>query len=48
MSSSITRHNACKAPPPSAEFALKDIAAAHALSQTGHAIGKIALYVGQP
>lgn len=31
-----------------AEFALKDIAKAHALSQTGHAVGKIALYVGQP
>ena len=31
-----------------AEFALKDIAAAHNLSQTGHATGKIALYVGKP
>ncbi|HLP96950.1 MAG TPA: NADP-dependent oxidoreductase [Sideroxyarcus sp.] len=31
-----------------AEFALKDIAKAHALSQSGHAVGKIALYVGQP
>jgi NADPH:quinone reductase-like Zn-dependent oxidoreductase len=31
-----------------AEFALKDIAKAHALSQTGRAVGKIALYVGQP
>lgn len=31
-----------------AEFALKDIVNAHALSQTGHAVGKIALYVGQP
>ncbi len=31
-----------------AEFALKDIAQAHALSETGHAVGKIALYVGQP
>lgn len=31
-----------------AEFALKDIAEAHALSQSGHAVGKIALYVGQP
>jgi NADPH:quinone reductase-like Zn-dependent oxidoreductase len=31
-----------------AEFALKDIARAHALSQSGHAAGKIALYVGQP
>ena len=31
-----------------AEFALKDIQQAHALSETGHASGKIALYVGQP
>lgn len=31
-----------------AEFALSDIAKAHALSQSGHAAGKIALYVGQP
>lgn len=31
-----------------AEFALSDIAKAHALSQSGHASGKIALYVGQP
>ena len=31
-----------------AEFALKDIAKAHAFSQSGHAVGKIALYVGQP
>lgn len=31
-----------------AEFALKDIAKAHALSQSGHAAGKIALYVGKP
>ena len=31
-----------------AEFALKDIAKAHALSQSRHAVGKIALYVGQP
>lgn len=31
-----------------AEFALKDISKAHALSQSGHAVGKIALYVGQP
>jgi len=30
-----------------AEFALKDIATAHAFSQTGRAVGKIALYVGQ-
>jgi len=31
-----------------AEFALQDIQKAHALSETGHATGKIALYVGQP
>jgi NADPH:quinone reductase-like Zn-dependent oxidoreductase len=31
-----------------AEFALKDMAKAHALSQSGRAVGKIALYVGQP
>ncbi|HET8668536.1 MAG TPA: NADP-dependent oxidoreductase, partial [Terriglobales bacterium] len=31
-----------------AEFALRDIAQAHALSETGHAVGKIALYVGEP
>ena len=31
-----------------AEFALQDIAKAHALSETGHAVGKIAIYVGQP
>lgn len=31
-----------------AEFAIKDIAKAHALSQSGHAVGKIALYIGQP
>ena len=31
-----------------AEFALHDIAKAHALSETGHAVGKIAIYVGQP
>jgi NADPH:quinone reductase-like Zn-dependent oxidoreductase len=31
-----------------AEFALKDIAKAHALSETGHSVGKIVLYVGQP
>lgn len=31
-----------------AEFALKDIVKAHALSQSGHAVGKIVLYVGQP
>jgi NADPH:quinone reductase-like Zn-dependent oxidoreductase len=30
------------------EFALKDIQKAHALSETGHAVGKIVLYVGQP
>ena len=31
-----------------AEFALQDIAQAHAQSTTGHAVGKIAMYVGQP
>lgn len=31
-----------------AEFALADIAAAHALSQSGRAVGKIVLYVGKP
>jgi NADPH:quinone reductase-like Zn-dependent oxidoreductase len=31
-----------------AELALHDIAKAHALSETGHAVGKIVLYVGQP
>jgi NADPH:quinone reductase-like Zn-dependent oxidoreductase len=31
-----------------AEFALEDIAYAHALSESGHSIGKIALYVGRP
>ena len=31
-----------------AEFALKDIAKAHALSQSGRSVGKIVLYVGQP
>jgi len=31
-----------------AEFALRDIQQAHALSETGHATGKIALYVGHP
>ena len=31
-----------------AEFALQDIAKAHALSEAGHAIGKIVLYVGSP
>ncbi len=31
-----------------AEFALHDIAKAHALSETGRTIGKIVLYVGQP
>ena len=31
-----------------AEFALRDIADAHALSESGRAIGKIALYVAQP
>jgi NADPH:quinone reductase-like Zn-dependent oxidoreductase len=31
-----------------AEFALKDIAKAHALSETGRSVGKIVLHVGQP
>jgi NADPH:quinone reductase-like Zn-dependent oxidoreductase len=31
-----------------AEFALSDIAKAHALSESGRAVGKIVLYVGQP
>jgi NADPH:quinone reductase-like Zn-dependent oxidoreductase len=31
-----------------AEFALEDIEKAHALSETGRAVGKIVLYVGQP
>ena len=31
-----------------AEFALADIAKAHALSESGHSVGKIVLYVGQP
>jgi NADPH:quinone reductase-like Zn-dependent oxidoreductase len=31
-----------------AEFGLDDIAAAHALSESGRAVGKIALYVGPP
>jgi len=31
-----------------AEFSLENIAKAHALSETGHAEGKIAIYVGQP
>ncbi len=31
-----------------AEFALKDIAKAHALSESGRTVGKIILYVGQP
>ena len=31
-----------------AEFALADAAKAHAFSQTGRAVGKIVLYVGQP
>ena len=30
------------------EFALQHIAKAHALSESGHAVGKIAIYVGQP
>lgn len=31
-----------------AEFALEDVNAAHALSESGRAVGKIALYVGKP
>ncbi len=31
-----------------AEFALEDIAKAHALSESGRTVGKIVLYVGQP
>lgn len=31
-----------------AEFSLRDIAAAHALSESGRAVGKIVLYVGTP
>ncbi|MGX9218728.1 NADP-dependent oxidoreductase [Massilia varians] len=31
-----------------AEFALEDIAQAHALSESGRAVGKIVLYVGKP
>jgi len=31
-----------------AEFALEDIKRAHALSESGHSIGKIAVYVGRP
>jgi NADPH:quinone reductase-like Zn-dependent oxidoreductase len=31
-----------------AEFALQDIAKAHALSESGRTVGKIILYVGQP
>ena len=31
-----------------AEFALEDIAKAHAFSETGRAVGKIVLYVGKP
>ncbi len=31
-----------------AEFALKDIAKAHSLSETGRSVGKIVIYVGQP
>jgi NADPH:quinone reductase-like Zn-dependent oxidoreductase len=30
------------------EFALRDIPAAHALSESGRTVGKIAIYVGQP
>ncbi len=31
-----------------AEFALQDIRRAHAMSESGHSVGKIALYVGRP
>ena len=31
-----------------AEFAMDDVARAHALSESGHARGKIVLYVGPP
>ncbi len=31
-----------------AEFALRDVVKAHALSETGRSVGKIVLYVGQP
>ena len=31
-----------------AEFALEDIRRAHAMSESGHSVGKIALYVGRP
>jgi NADPH:quinone reductase-like Zn-dependent oxidoreductase len=31
-----------------AEFAIADIAKAHELSESGHSVGKIVLYVGQP
>ncbi len=31
-----------------AEYALQDVAKAHAFSETGHTVGKIVLYVGQP
>lgn len=31
-----------------AEFALKDVAKAHALSETHRSVGKIILYIGQP
>ena len=30
------------------EFALQDIAEAHALSETSRTVGKIVIYVGQP
>jgi NADPH:quinone reductase-like Zn-dependent oxidoreductase len=30
------------------EFALRNIADAHALSESGRTVGKIVLYVGQP
>jgi len=31
-----------------AEFALRDIAGAHALRESGRAVGKIVLYAGTP
>jgi NADPH:quinone reductase-like Zn-dependent oxidoreductase len=31
-----------------AEFALRDIAKAHALSESGRTVGKIVLYAGAP
>jgi len=31
-----------------AEFSLQDVVKAHRLSQSGHSVGKIALYLGMP